>query len=302
MISKYKNLLLTPFNILYRISPEFTLKILFRLKVKRKLDLSNPKTYNEKIQWIKLYDRNPLMTVCSDKYHVRNYVAKLGLEHLLSNLLWEGFDPSKIPFDDLPDRFVIKITKGSGLNILCYDKSKIDKEATTRKLKKYLKQKFYLCYGEWFYEVEKPRIIVEEFLSEDGINVPKDYKMFYFNSYKNNKGIAFTAIDTDRFTNHKRIIYDENWNRLNKHIVNFPEDSKNEVTKPEKYKLMVEYASILCKPFKHARADFYIINDQIYFGEITFTSDAGFGKIEPIDFNLEMGSWLNLSENGLQNQ
>lgn len=298
MISKYKNLILFPFNLLYRISPKLTLKILFRLKIKRKLNLNNPKTYNEKIQWIKLFDKNPLMPLCSDKYHVRDYVIKMGLGDLLSKLLWQGFNPNEIPFDDLPNQFVIKVTKGSGFNIICHDKSKLDKEATKRKLKKWLNQKFYISYGEWFYGIKEPRIIIEEFLSEDGLNSPKDYKMFYFNNYKTNNGVAFTAVDTDRFTNHKRIIYDENWNRLEKHVVSFPEDIETEVMKPEKYKLMLEYTSILCKPFKHARADFYVIKDQIYFGEITFTSDAGFGKIYPDEFNFEMGKWINLNNNG----
>ena len=151
-----KNIILTPFNILYKISPKLDLKILFRLKLGYKLNLKNPRTYNEKLQWIKLYDKNPLMPKCCDKYAVREYIEEKGYGSILNNLIWEGFNPEDIPFDDLPDKFVLKVTHGSTFNIICQDKSKLDREDVIKNCKKWLKAKFLPCYGEWFYGIEKP--------------------------------------------------------------------------------------------------------------------------------------------------
>ena len=125
-------------NLLYKISPKLCLKILFRLKTGYKLNLENPTTYNEKLQWIKLYDRDPLMAKCADKYAVRDYVKVQGCEEILNDLLWEGFNPDEIPFDDLPEQFVIKVTHGSTFNIICKDKSQLDKPKT-KKVEKMVK-------------------------------------------------------------------------------------------------------------------------------------------------------------------
>jgi len=141
MDNRLKEILLMPFNWLYKISPKYTFKILFLLKLRKKLDLKNPKTYNEKIQWIKLYDKNPLMPYCSDKYHVRKYLQDKGLGHLLNELYWEGFNPEEIPFDNLPNKFVIKVTHGSTYNIICDNKEDLDKEKTIKLLNKWKNKK-----------------------------------------------------------------------------------------------------------------------------------------------------------------
>ena len=154
-----KNVLLAPFNLLYKISPELELKLLFRIKQGYRLNLKNPTTYNEKIQWIKLYDKNPLMPKCVDKYMVREYIEKIGCENILNDILWNGFNPDDIPFEKLPNKFVVKVTHGSTFNIICTDKTKLEIEDSKKKLKKWLKEKFIPCYGEWFYGIEKPRII-----------------------------------------------------------------------------------------------------------------------------------------------
>jgi len=121
-----KNIVLTPFNILYKFNPKLSLKILFRLKLGYSLSLENPQTYNEKLQWIKLYDHNPLMPKCCDKYRVREYIEYKNYSNILINLIWQGFHPEEIPFDDLPNQFVIKVTHGSTFNIICTDKNKIE--------------------------------------------------------------------------------------------------------------------------------------------------------------------------------
>lgn len=289
-----KNILLSPMNILYRISPKLELQLMFYLKLGYKLNLNNPKTYNEKLNWMKLYYRNDLMPQCVDKFTVRQYVKDCGCEELLNELLWEGGNAKDIPFEELPERFVIKVTHGSGNNIICKDKSKLDKESTIQKLNKWLEEKYIPCYGEWFYGIVKPRIIVEEFLSEDGDEVPADYKMFCFNDIENGHGVGLTALDTDRFINHKRTIYDADWNMLKDVTFDFPNDIENECEKPEVYEKMIEYAKKLSKPFPHARIDFYVINNKIYLGEITFTNGAGFDRISPHSFDEKMGSWIKL--------
>lgn len=282
-----KNIVLMPFNILYKLSPSLELKILFRLKQGYKLDLKNPKTYNEKIQWIKLNDKNNLMPICVDKYTVREYVKNKKCANLLNNILWEGSNPDDIPFDSLPQKFVIKVTHGSTFNIICNSKKELDVKKTKRDLKKWLKQKFIPCYGEWFYGIIKPRIIVENFIeSKNGL---KDYKIFCFNGKA-----EYIAVYSDR-QNGKTTqeIYDTDWNLINEHTNKFNLPTKL-TAKPEKLNEMIKYAEILSKDFYHARIDFFYENNKIIFGEITFTSSAGFGKFSSRKFELEMGSKLTL--------
>ena len=198
MTVSIKNLILTPFNLLYNISPEITLKILFRLKLGYNLNLKDPQTYNEKLQWLKLNYKNPLYTKLSDKYTVREYVARK-CPDILNTLYWNGFDPKQIPWDSLPDKFVIKVTHGSGFNIICADKSKLNKKQVERKLSKWLKTKYLKCYGEWFYGLERPRIIIEEFLDSGENKTPIDYKILCFDGQP-----KFIAVHTNRFSNHKK--------------------------------------------------------------------------------------------------
>lgn len=285
-----KNIILMPFNFLYRISPETDLKILFRLKQKYKLDLKNPTTYNEKLQWIKLYDKNPLMPKCVDKYTVREYVAKKGCKEILNELLWEGFNPDEIPFDSLPDKFALKVTHGSTFNIICTDKKKLDIEDTKNKIRKWLKAKFVPCYGEWFYGIERPRIIVEKYLDDGHKGDLYDYKVFCFNGKA-----KLIDVHCGRFGDHRRNVYDTNWKFLKD--VNFQYEHFEGIEKPKELKELIKYAEILSKDFLHARVDFYIINGKIIFGELTFTNGAGFDKITPYEFDKEMGSWLNLKSN-----
>lgn len=283
-----KNIILFPFNILYRISPKASLKVLFRIKQGYKLDLENPTTYNEKLQWIKLYDKNPLMPICCDKYAVRSYVESKGCGEILNELYWEGSDPEGIPFDELPEKFVVKVTHGSTFNIICTDKDTLDRNQVVEKCKKWLKAKFLPCYGEWFYGVEKPRVIVEKFIESTDDAQLRDYKVFCFNGIP--KAIC---VDTDRFTKHKRDLYDTDWNRIEDGNMGFPESKRN-FEKPGCLNELLLYARKLSAPFLHARVDFYITNDKIYFGEITFTNGAGFDKFSNYDFDKRLGSYLKL--------
>lgn len=284
-----KNIILTPMNFLYKYSPSLALKILFRIKNGYKLNLDNPQTYNEKIQWIKLYDKNKLMPICADKFTVREFVNSRGCSEILNELIWEGYYPEEIPFDTLPNQFVIKVTHGSGFNILCTDKSKIDEVKIVNQLNKWLKRKFIRCYGEWFYGVVKPRIIIEKFLSDTTQDIPIDYKIMCFNGVP-----KYMIVDTDRYSGHKRNVYDLNWNFRYDVSMGFNNDEP--MNKPIKFNEMLRYASVLSEGFRHARVDLYLVNEKIYFGEITFTNGAGFDKIQPYEFDLEMGKLVNISK------
>jgi len=289
-----KRIALMPFNLLYNISPKITLKLLFFLKQGYRLNLKKPETYNEKINWLKLYYRNDLMPICADKYTVRQYVKDKGFKYILNELYWEGFNPENIPFDKLPNEFVIKVTNGSGKNIICKDKSELDQEKTIKLIKKWLSEKYLPAYGEWFYDVIKPRIIIEKLLIDKDGNIPKDYKLFCFNNINGKYDVAFTGVDLDRFGNRRRNVYDKEWNFLKDVNLIVSNNPAVQIDKPKLYDEMKVIAKKLSKPFPHARIDLYIVDNQIYFGEITFTGAAGFGKINPIEFQKQMGDWIKL--------
>lgn len=284
-----KNVILTPFNILYKISPKLTLEILFRIKQGYSLHINNPQTYNEKIQWIKLYDHNPLMPKCCDKYAVREYIESKGYGNILNGLIWNGFNPNDIPFDDLPDRFVIKVTHGSTFNIICSDKKSLNRADVIAKCKKWLRAKFLPCYGEWFYGIEKPRVIVEEYLEGDNGLPLFDYKIFCFNGEP-----KLVYVDTWKNGKHAINAYDIDFNLLKGVELGYPNDYTTTVDKPVCWNEMVKIASDLSKDFLHVRVDLYYTHGKIVFGELTFTKGAGFGRIKPLDFDYRMGSWLKL--------
>ena len=225
------------------------LELLFLLKTGYKLNLDNPKTYNEKLQWIKLYDRNPLMAKCCDKYAVREYVEEKGCGETLNELLWQGFSPEDIPFDELPNQFVIKVTHGSTFNIICKDKSKLDRKDAVEKCRKWLKAKFLPAYGEWFYGVEKPRIIVEKYLA-DGTERLRDYKVYCFNGTP-----RYIGVDSgDEQGEHYKDIYDTDWNIQPGYEMAYPCSGKA-ILKPEVLNELLEYAAVLSADFLHARTD-----------------------------------------------
>lgn len=284
-----KNTILAPFNLLYRVSPELTLKILFRLKVGYPLNLEHPRTYNEKLQWIKLHDRNPLMAQCCDKYAVRSYVESKGCGKYLNDLLWQGFDPEGIPFDELPERYVVKVTHGLTFNIIVDGTRPVNRGEVVAECRKWLKAKFLPCYGEWFYGVERPRVIVEKYLEGDDGEALFDYKIFCFNG-------------------EPKTIYVDTWRDGERHInacdidlnlfegvkLGYPNDEVRDVKRPEALGEMLDVAKALSQDFHHVRVDLYYTHRKIFFGELAFTKGAGFGRIEPVSFDEKMGDWLQL--------
>ena len=285
-----KNLILFPMNVLYSINPKKEIELMFYLKQKRRLDLQNPKTYNEKLNWIKLNYKNELMSICSDKYLVRGYVEEKGCREILNTLLWQGFNPEEIPFSELPSEFVIKVTHGSGFNIICKDKNTLDKKKTIKLLKKWLRTKYIKCYGEAWYGVEKPRIIVESYLKNNDNSPLFDYKFFCFDGEP-----KWVYVDTWKDGAHHINMYDMDFNLLDDVSLGYPRDD-TEISPPANYAQLIETAKSLSEGFPHVRVDLYSINGNVVFGEMTFSKGAGFDKIQPYEFELEMGNCLKLPE------
>lgn len=260
------------------------IRLQYRIKMGRKLDLANPETYTEKLQWYKLYYRDPLMTRCADKHHVRDYLKERGYA-ALSCLEYGVYDkPEDIDLSALPDRFVIKTTNGSGTNIICKDKSKFDLTKASEEIGDWLKRDCYGLGREWAYKDIEPKIIVEEYLEDkdnkyDGIN---DYKFICFNGK-----VYYVVFDADRYVGHKRSIYDADWNYVD--VGTDCEKLGDVVPKPEGFDEMKQIAEKLSKDFPAVRVDLYWVNHRAYFGELTFYPWTGYVVFDPIEFDRTIG-------------
>lgn len=272
---------------LIRVSDKFYVKCLYEEHFNKSLNLKNPQTYNEKLQWLKLYDRNPEYTKMVDKYEVKNYVSDIiGEEYVIPTLgVYNNFN--EIDFDKLPNQFVIKCTHDSGGIVICKDKNKFNKEEAKNKINKCLKNNFFYAFREWPYKNIKPRIIIEKYMTdESGIEL-KDYKFFCFNGEPK---LLFVAIDRPYDT--KFNFYDMNFKKLpfKQHYENF--DKK--VEKPKGFDKMIELSKKLSKNIPHVRVDFYDINGQVFFGEMTFYHFGGIEKFEPEEWDYKIGNMLKL--------
>lgn len=270
------------------------LKILYFVETGSKLNLIKPELYNEKLQWLKLYDHNPLYPKLVDKFEVRQYVKdKIGDKYLIP-LLAEYDKPKDIEWEKLPNQFVIKTTHGSYTNIICKDKSKLNKEKSVNLLNHWMQKSWFWRFREWPYSQITPRIIIEKYMVDESGTELKDYKFFCFNG-----NVEFVQVDFGRFTNHKRNIYDLNWNLLPVEIEN-PSDPEMIIEKPKKIKEMTRIAEKLSKGFAHARIDLYSINEEVFFGEITFYHGGGFQKIKPIEFEKHIGNLIKINQKNYQ--
>lgn len=250
----------------------------------RELNLEDPKTFNEKIQWRILKDRKDIYTRLADKYLVRNYVKeKIGEEYLIKLLgVYEKVED--IDYDKLPNKFVLKCNHDSGSVIICKDKSTFDRKKANKKLKFFLKRNFYYMTREWQYKNIRPLIICEEFLEENKKDVD-DYKIYMFNK-TGNQSISLIQIEEDRFGNHRRGIYTVDWKLLPmKRTLEHPLKG----IKPQNLELMLELSRKLTKGFEFVRVDFYECNGKVYFGELTFTPAGGTGKFSPEEWDYKLG-------------
>ena len=272
----------------YLLTDKQIIKKNFKQKLGRDVVLENPVKYNDKLQWLKLYWRDPLATLCADKYEVRKYVSEtIGSEYL--NELYDVYESvDEIELENLPNKFVLKGTHGAGYNIICEDKRSLNWKQEYKKMKRWLRSNYYYGNGEWVYKDIKPRIICEKYLDDGTGKPPMDYKVFCFNGEP-----KLIEVDIDRFGSHKRNFYDVNWQFKNVEI-RVPSDKKVKIKKPKMLNEMLELSKRLSKNFPHARVDFYDVKGQIIFGEITFFHASGLGKFNPPEFEKEMGDWLKL--------
>lgn len=262
------------------------LETLYGSSAGEKLNLDAPVTFNEKVQWVKIYDRNPLKTKLADKYLVREWVAeKVGEEYLVPLFgVWDRFD--EIDFSRLPRQFVLKTNNGTGTNIIVTDKDQLDIKAAKEKFDEWIKINFaYYCLDLHYRDIP-PKIIAEKYLCQDN-NDLYDYKFMCFDGE-----VKYFWVDTDRYTNHKSFIFDAEGNYTKyrwgvSNIGNVPE-------LPSNYKEMINVASRLSEGFCHVRVDLYNINGKIYFGEMTFTTAGGYEHFAQEEFNIELGSYMKL--------
>lgn len=273
---------------LFRLLPDkLYLKLKFRLIFKKKLSFENPSTYNEKLQWLKLYDRKPDYTKMVDKYEVRKYIEdKIGEEYLIPILgVYDSFDD--IDFDELPDQFVLKPNHTSGNVYICKDKFKIDYVKLKKEVDEWLQREYYWIHREWPYKNIKPKIICEKFMVDESGFELKDYKYFCFNGDPKAMFIA-----TDRGIDTRFDFYDMQFNHLP--FMQHYKNGTKKINKPAGFDEMFTLAKLLSHGIPHVRVDFYDINGKIYFGELTFYHFSGFVKFEPHKYDKIFGDWLEL--------
>ncbi|MCR4680602.1 MAG: hypothetical protein K5636_03195 [Bacteroidales bacterium] len=275
------------------LSPKLSVSLLYRIYHRKKLNLKEPQTLDEKIQWMKLnyYKDNELVKQCADKYRVRDYVESCGLGHILNPLLHTFHHASEIDWSILPQKFVLKWNFGCGGNVICDDKEKLDIPSTIRDLDKFEKIKFHLIAAEPQYNFDEKLILCEQFIeTEDGLS-PVDYKFYCFNGEA-----KYVLCCIGRGTKEKPDFYffNRQWQlqRLNHQGQAAPEGFT--IPKPDGMDQLFEYAEVLSKPFPFVRADFYLEKGKAYFGELTFTPAGGFDKGRLPETDLLFGQMVQL--------
>ena len=252
-----------------------------------KFDINNPKTFNEKIQWLKAFDSTPLKTQLADKYLVRDWLKEqIGEEYLVPLLgVWDKFDD--IDFDSLPDKFALKCNHSSGMNLIVTDKSKIDMKKAKEDFDRWIATNFAFVNGELHYRDIPPKIIAEEYLDmSDGI---KDYRFFCFNGTPK-------QVWVDKYSgtpNHKRAIYDMDWNKIDM-TCRWPDGGEELAEKPKTFELMKDISIRLSKEFVFVRVDFFEVDGKLYMGELTFTPMNGTQRFNPPEWNLKLGEMMEL--------
>lgn len=267
------------------------IKKIFRDTIGYELDLENPTTYNEKLQWLKLYDHRPEYTMMVDKNAVKDYVAKkIGKEYVIPTLgVWDNFD--EIDFSKLPNQFVLKCTHDSGGLIICRDKSKLNLKKAKKKINKCLKRDYYKIWREWPYKNVPHQIIAEEYMVDESGYELKDYKFFVMDGIVR---ALFIASDRQSKSGVCFDFYDHEFNHLP--IINGHPNAKKLIQKPKNFEKMIELAEVLAKDIPQMRVDFYNINGKIYFGEITFFHFGGIVPFEPVEWDQKFGDWITLPE------
>ena len=270
-----------------RILPDkLYLSLLFYHHFHRRMDWKNPRTFNEKLQWLKLHDRKPEYTLMVDKYFVRDYIKETIGEQYLIPLLghYEKFDD--IDFDQLPNQFVLKCNHGSHCSMICRDKDSFNKDEARQNFNRWLKKNYFWVYREYPYKNVQPCIVCEKFMSNDG-EVPEDYKVFCFDGVP-----QLVRVDVGRFISCTYNFYTTNWKRSAIRMGSF---SKENTPKPICLEEMLLLSAKLSKGMKHLRVDWYVIGGRLYFGELTFYNAGGFDTdFSTYEDDLKCGEFLRL--------
>lgn len=268
------------------------LKAMFTAAMGKELNLENPKTFNEKLQWLKLHDRRPEYTMMVDKYRVREYIASiLGEEYLIPLLnIWD--DPDEIDFNTLPDQFVLKCNHNSGLGMcICKDKSKLDISAVRAGLRKGFAQDYYLTGREWPYKDVPRKIICEQYMVDEETQELFDYKFMCFHGK-----VQCSFVCSERFSKDgiRVTFFDRSWNTL-PFTRHYPK-SNRPIARPKNLDLMQTFAEKLAKNLPFIRVDFYEINKKLYFSELTLYPGSGIEEFTPEEWDYTLGSWLKLPD------
>lgn len=268
------------------------LKAMFTAAMGKELNLENPKTFNEKLQWLKLHDRRPEYTMMVDKYRVREYIASiLGEEYLIPLLnVWD--DPDEIDFNTLPNQFVLKCNHNSGLGMcICKDKSRLDISAVRAGLRKGFAQDYYLTGREWPYKDVPRKIICEQYMVDEETQELFDYKFMCFHGE-----VKCSFVCSERFSKDgiRVTFFDRRWNTL-PFTRHYPK-SNRAIARPENLDLMQAFAEKLAKNLPFIRVDFYEINKKLYFSELTLYPGSGIEEFTPEEWDYTLGSWLKLSD------
>ena len=286
------------------LSDTIYIRLMYKLQTGKKLNLKNPQTFSEKIQYLKLYNHNPLYTIMVDKIKVKEFVAKkIGDKYIIPTLkIWTN--AHDINFNELPDRFVIKCNHNSGKGMfICKNKSNINEKKIKAELQKGLHENYYMRGREWPYKNVPRRIIVEKYMEDNeiidnqnknkvsSIGNLRDYKIYCFNGEP-----KLCQVISNRAIDEKIDFYNMNWERIHglTGLTKGVSNSNNEIPCPKSFPEMVTNAKILSKDIPFSRIDFYDINGHAYFGEITFFPASGFGSFHPDKWNYIIGSWIKL--------
>ena len=269
---------------------EMMLKLQYRIKFGRKLDLKEPKRFTEKIQWYKLFYKNPTMPRCSDKYMVREYIKEKGLENILVDLYAVYDRPDDIRIEQLPEKFVMKLSNGSGTNLLCRDKHSLIEKEVIREFKDFIFKVKANLGREWPYLKADSKIVVERLLEDESHinNAVNDYKIFCYDGKP-----EYVICISDRYSDQcNHLVYDTQWNkiRVSSENARINEDAP----RPENLEEMLEIAAKLSGDFPFARIDLYSVAGKVYFGEITFYPWSGYMEFEPDEFDFMLGEKFSL--------
>ena len=278
----------------YRVEDEAYLHKRFLNMQGYPLNLAQPKSLNEKLQWLKIHDRRPIYTIFADKYAVRDYVKDhIGEEYLIP-LLYSTKNPADIVPENLPDEpFILKANHDSGSFLIVRDKNQIDWKKVRTDCKWWLSKNYYWIDREWQYKDIEPRIIIEKLLMDKNGKIPNDYKVHCING-----NVEFIYVAVDREGLNKRNIYDSNWNPLPFSWANkFKDPSKlrgSEIQPPASLERMLALSVEIAKLFAYVRVDFYDVDGQLFFGEITQCHGGGFDQMRPIEWDYKFGEMLKI--------